>query len=938
MDRRLDSQEYFSLIRRLGNPLINQFTRVDSQEWDSQIGIGFHYPDVNLPKPPAFQYIDVNLDDEGLIRLSGERYLALNLAEMRTIKDLTKDPIFIQQRIEAGLEERLTDLELEVLAQTWSEHCVHKKFNGKWIYVSDDTDDESGLPNVTDSVFKSIIKPATYAIIADRNIDWLISVFEDNSGVFKINERINGSHKVETHNHPSSLDGFGGANTGVGGVIRDNDSTGIFMDIVSSQWWSIFVNPTSYRDLSLDIQSPLRTLETVVGGVEDYGNKMGIPTMSVNVMFDDSYLKCAVGVGAVAVAPAEINGRKTHLKDIKPGYVAYTLGGKVGKDGIHGATGSSMDLSSDAETSSQVNQSVQIGNPIIEKNVFETQRILAYKGIIAASQDCGAGGWSSALGELAKLLDDFESKRYGIQQRYKYCGIDEQSLVEDRLAGLEGVLELNSVGSPFVEQLKYEIASGEIFNLETNGRGGAEVDLTYVIEKYLGLTSWEKIVSEAQEREVVVVKKERSAELEEICKHNNVEAVKIAEFNNSGMLKVIDQNMTVGLLPVQFLHRGLPQMIIYAHHRPCNYREPEITEKLDLTNTFLELIGRANTQLFDWILTRFDHEVQGGSVVKPLVGKGMGKSDAISYHPVLTEKEVLIESLGNNLLQGDIDAYHMGRNNVVDSIGRIISAGGNLEKICFNGNTLCPKPETDPSVAAKVIRMLKGSADAEIYFGTPRISGKDSTSMERSYISTETSREVRVKARPAIVMSGLGVVEDDSTATTADFKIPGDAVYVIGETRDELGASEFYQMKGFIGRNVPKSDFDEINPRYNKLPNAIKSGLVHSCQYVGRAGLALALANCSIAGDMGLDVNLDNIDNNLGRADKILFSETTGRFVVSVLQSRTREFEEKMQGIYCRQIGHVSSEHGFNVNYQGREVVRTTVPELRAKNKGEIRL
>lgn len=923
----LDENSYAGLKKLLGNIIINDF-RVHN-DWKS--GIPAEYPDVSLDKVAPFKYVDLSAD---LLKISNDRLLSLNLAEMETIRDLFKDEGFAAKRKSFGLDAQVTDAELEALAQTWSEHCCHKRFNADWIYTSDDPNDEAGLPSVTHSVLKSIIMESTNQI----SPDWLVSVFKDNAGVIKLNDRWNISHKVETHNFPSGVDGFGGANTGTGGVLRDPASTGTYMDPVSSQWNFRVPPPDSCTDLPFDIQSPSRALSTIVDGVEDYGNKMGIPTMSGAVMMHDGWLKPAVYVGCVAVAPAQIDGKLTHVKDVRPGYVALTLGGKVGKDGIHGATASSIEGRVGDEKRKDVNQSVQIGNPIVEKEVFEVMKILQLQGLIEASQDCGAGGWNSAVGELAGLLCELEEKRFVAQAEFKKRGIVADGSVDERLAVAASIdaLELNELASPVTDLLKREIASGDIFSRESNGKGGVVLDLSSVKEKYAGLEGWEKLVSEAQEREVIVVKEENVARILEICDHLEVEALQIGEFNDSGYYHVKDQHQTIAFLPVDFLHHGLPKKTIKAHWTPCSNLEPELFALEDLTETALKLLARPNMQLYDWIMTRYDHEVRGGSRIKPIVGIGRGRSDAIAYVPVLGEKETVIETWGSNPWQGDIDAYHMGRNNVVDAIGKMIAVGGNLDKVTFNGNTTCPNPEGSPEVAAKVIRMLKGAADAQIVFGTPTISGKDSTSMSKSYTSTVTGEKVTKTAKPELLLSALGVLPDDSTLITADFKLPHDSIYVVGDTRDECGGSEWYFMHDETGRNVPKSNLDEIKSRYLALNSAIKSKLVHSAQYVSKGGLAFALANSAIAGDLGIDVVLDPVDE-LGRADKLLFSETTGRFVVSVHASKKREFESVMKDRYVKEIGWVREDKKFLVSYDGNNVISSDVDVVRKENKGAIR-
>ena len=936
------SQDNLLLLQKqLGNPLIHEFRVFGKAEWNPATGVGFHFPYVNLPQVEAFRYVDIDISDTDLMELSDGRLLALNLGEMHTIQGLYKDNGYLEERAKIGLEAKPTDAELESFAQKWSEHCCHKKFNAAWEYTSDGPDglnDEAGLSRVTDSIFKSIIKASTERI--SNSIGWLVSVFEDNAGVIQLNKRRNLSHKVETHNHPSSLDGFGGANTGTGGVIRDPGSTGKGMNPVSSQYWFRTPHPDSYKELPPDIQSPARTLETVVAGVEDYGNKFGLPTQCGNVFIDDGWLKPGVYVGCVAVAPSEVNGIQTHTKNIEPGYMALSLGGRVGKDGIHGATASSLSLSSDAEQRQDVNQSVQIGSPIVEKGVFEVMDLLERLGYIEAAQDCGAGGWNSAVGELAELLHKLEKKRDEIQSLFEEKGITRETTDHEKLAACSGIFPVKRA-SPFYDQLRFEIESGNIFSRKSSGKGGVVMDLTHAPEKYAGLTGWEKLISEAQEREVIVIRPENLERVLEICKHHNVETTKIAVFDDTGYYHVRDQGTPIVFLPIDFLDQGLPQMRIKAHWTPSKNQEPEIEPLENLTDTLLSLVGRPNMQNYDWIVTGYDHEVLGGSLIKPLVGAGKGRSDAIAYRPVLGEKEVVIEAWGSNPWQGDIDPYHMGRNNVVDAVGKIIAAGGHLPdrstyKITFNGNTTCPTPESDPYVAAQVMRMLKGAADAEEAFNAPTISGKDSTSMERSYIST-AGNEVHVKAKPELLMSGIGVIPDDSTLTTSDFKLPGDTIYIVGETKNELGASEFYLMHGETGRNVPKSDFAEIKTQYDQMTAAIEKGLVHSCQYVAKGGLAASLANSSIGGDLGVFVELSALDIPPGmRPDTLLFSESTGRFVVTVHPSKQKEFEESMNGVYLKRIGDVRKDKEFKITNYETVVVATTVDQLREANKGTI--
>ncbi|MBU1975740.1 MAG: hypothetical protein KKG59_05030, partial [Nanoarchaeota archaeon] len=466
---------------------------------------------------------------------------------------------------------------------------------------------------------------------------------------------------------------------------------------------------------------------------------------------------------------------------------------------------------------------------------------------------------------------------------------------------------------------------------------GAILDLTNAPEKYKGLMSWEKLISESQERNVLVIKPENLEKVMEICRHYGVSATKMANFTDDGYYHVKDHDQTVVYLPMDFRNQGLPQMEIKSHWIPPEVYEPELPILQDLTQTALDLLGRPNIQSFDWVSTRYDYEVRGGSFLKPLAGPGKGKNNAIAYRPVLTEKEIVIESSGSNPWQGDIDSYHQGINGVVDAIGRTIAAGGSMDQLTFNGNLTCPKPENDEYIAAQVMRLLKGASDAELAFGTPRISGKDSTSLEREVLNTETNEIETVKAKPELMMSSLCVIPDESTITSTDFKLARDLIYLVGDTRDELGGSEYYLMKGETGANVPKSDSDELKPRYQTVVDAVKSGVVHSAQYLEKGGLWAGLANSAIGGRLGAEIDLTPISNGLERADKILFSQTTGRFLVTVHPENKKYFEKQMEGIYTEQIGVVNETNNVDVTYMGKQTIKTEVDNMKFMNQGEIK-
>ena len=282
-----------------------------------------------------------------------------------------------------------TDVEIEVLAQTWSEHCKHKIFNSQITY----SDDKGS--SVINSLFNTFIKRATKEI----NKPWLVSVFTDNAGVIKFNEDYNLVMKVETHNTPSALDPYGGAITGIVGVNRDPLGTGIGARLIFNTDVFCFASPFYDKELPPRLLHPKRIFEGVRRGVEHGGNKSGIPTVNGCIVFDERYLgKPLVYCGTGGIMPSMINGKPSHLKEIHNGDLIVMTGGRIGKDGIHGATFSSLQLDEDSPVTA-----VQIGDPITQKKMLDFLLEARDKGLYSSITDDGAGGLSSSVGEMAQL-------------------------------------------------------------------------------------------------------------------------------------------------------------------------------------------------------------------------------------------------------------------------------------------------------------------------------------------------------------------------------------------------------------------------------------------------------------------------------------------------------------------------------------------------------
>ncbi|RLC66983.1 MAG: phosphoribosylformylglycinamidine synthase, partial [Chloroflexi bacterium] len=494
-------------------------------------------------------------DDEELLHLSRERVLFLSLEEMQAIRAefcrLGRDP---------------TDVELETLAQTWSEHCQHKTFKASISYTC-----RGGMPRYLpqgqplassgEETITGLLR--TYIRAATEHLahPWVRSAFVDNAGIIEFDDDFDVSFKVETHNHPSALEPFGGANTGVGGVIRD--VIGVSARPIANTDVLCF-GPLDLpdREVPAGALHPRRIAQGVVAGIEDYGNKMGIPTLSGAILYDRGYTaNPLVFCGCVGLAP-----RERHRREPQPGDICVALGGATGRDGLHGATFSSAELTH--ETGQTVGSVVQIGDPITEKALLEAVIRARDEGLCHAITDCGAGGFSSAVGEMGREI-------------------------------------------------------------------GVEVDLHDIPLKYPGLLPWEIWLSEAQERMILAVPTENLSRLSEICANFDVDWTVIGRFTGDGRLRVRYGDRIVADLDMRFLHEGWPRRTLRAEWTPPVLPEPEIAPPADLTYVLLSMLAHPDVASKEAIIRRYDHEVQGATIVKPLVGAtNDGPSDAAVLRPL----------------------------------------------------------------------------------------------------------------------------------------------------------------------------------------------------------------------------------------------------------------------------------------------------------------
>ena len=783
---------------------------------------------ISLGRPYEFELLTVALrdrNDEQLTELSRSGQLFLNLVEMQTIRQ----HFDLQQRDP-------TDIELETIAQTWSEHCSHKTLAGR-IHYRDEKQDRQFANMLRETIF------AATATIRKKlgGDDWCVSVFEDNAGIVKFDERHNVCIKVETHNHPSALEPYGGANTGLGGVIRDPLGTGLGAKPICNTDVFCFAPPeTPYDDLPPGVLHPKIVAKGVVAGVRDYGNRMGIPTVNGAVLFDERYLgNPLVYCGNVAIIPVD----KCH-KQLQPGDLIVTVGGRTGRDGIHGATFSSAELTEESESLS--GGAVQIGNAITEKMMADVILDARDRGLYSAITDCGAGGFSSAVGEMGA---------------------------------------------------------------ET----GAEVWLERAPLKYAGLSYTEIWISEAQERMVLAVPPQNWDELHRLCAAEGVEATVIGEFQATGRLVLKYRDRQVAGLAMSFLHEGRPAVVREAVYEPPKPVAVQLPHKNRYDDDLKQILGSLNVCSKEWVTRQYDHEVQGGSVIKPLVGvENDGPSDAAVVRPDLTSSRGLVISCGMNPRFGDLDPYWMAASAVDEAIRNNVAVGANPARIAVLDN-FCWGNTDRPEVLGSLVRAALGCHDAAVAYQTPFVSGKDSLNNEFSYTDADGNKQ-NVTIPPSLLISALGQMDDVNQAVSMDLKEPGNLLYLIGPTHNELGGSHYAMVNGLEGGNVPRVDMERAPETVAAVHEAICRGLLRSCHDLSEGGLAVAAAEMAFAGGLGIELDLKQMAAAREFEDAVLlFSESNTRFLIEVPQRHERALRAIFGGMFetrlpLVKLGHVA-EH-----------------------------
>jgi phosphoribosylformylglycinamidine synthase II len=764
------------------------------------------------------------LDTEQLLRISQDRRAALDVPEMQVIQE------YFQSE-----GRNPTDVEFEMIAQTWSEHCVHKTFKAMITWDEAQQVDVKHPP--INGLLKTYIQAATHEIAAP----WVLSAFKDNAGIIDFEAGLEISFKVETHNHPSAIEPFGGANTGVGGVIRD--VLGVSAKPIAA------TDVLCFGPLDLPIHTlpegvlhPRRIQSGVVAGVQDYGNKIGIPTVSGAILYDPGYIaNPLVFCGCVGIAP-----KGSHPSCPAPGDRVIVIGGRTGRDGLRGATFSSMTM--DAQTGQVAGASVQIGDPITEKGLIEVVLRARDQKLYHAITDCGAGGLSSAVGEMSSTC-------------------------------------------------------------------GADIELKDVRLKYPGLAPWEIWLSEAQERMVLAVPLDSVPALQTICSLFEVALTDIGEFTASGRLVVRYAGQVVLDLDNHFLHHGIPQRKLLARLPvlPENNRQelPTLVNE-SYNHALLEELSAPDTASKENMIRIYDHEIQGGTVIKPLVGvHGDAPSDAVVLKPVGScQQHGIVLSAGINPQYGKVDGYRMAVSVIDEAVRNAVAVGADPERIALLDN-FCWGDPMRPETLGSLVEAARGCHDAARHYNTPFISGKDSLNNE--YLGADNQRHA---IPPTLLISAIGVIQDISKVVTMDLKQAGAPFYLLGKL--DLDPPRVPGLPAYAPA------------LYRVLHQAIQLGFVNASHDLSEGGLAVAAAEMCIGGRLGLTLQMD-----IDPISAVLFGEVNGCLLVEVTAESTVDFEGLLKGLPWQKIGVVSPDPHFKVFHHHKPVISIPLPALLDAWKGE---
>ncbi|MFW5898272.1 MAG: phosphoribosylformylglycinamidine synthase subunit PurL [Candidatus Saliniplasma sp.] len=757
-------------------------------------------------KDVHFELHEVNIlgaEDEDLEEISQESGIGLSLSEMKTVKEHFKK-----------LGRNPTDLELEALGQAWSEHCCYKSS-------------------------KCILKDTVFDIDAPQNI----YVIEEDAGVVEFDDDHAYVVALESHNHPSAIEPYGGAATGIGGIVRDVTCMGAqplaFVD-------PLFFGPLDmdYEDLPKGTKHPRYLFHGVVDGISDYGNRLGIPTLSGMVYFDESYLtNCLVNVGCIGIAKKDELIR-SRVKE--PGDIYIMAGGRTGRDGIHGVTFASDELHEGSEEEDI--GAVQVGDPITKEPLIHASLELNRKGLLQGMKDFGGGGLSCVAGEMA-------------------------------------------------------LAAGY----------GAVIQIDKVPLKQPDMAPWEIWVSESQERMMYAVKEENVEDVLHICKKWDVEATVVGHVIKEPRMKVYYDEEKIMDLDLEFQTGGPSYCRPVEMIRKAEGLEEKLPrEPKDYNKVLLQLLESDNINSKEWVIRQYDHEVRANTIIKPLQGElnKQGPGDASVIKPLEDSFKGIAVTTDVNPSQTYLDPEKGAMSTVEEAFRNLIAVGARPHSLadCLNyGNPEKPERLGDFELTANGFEKMART------LGIPFISGNVS-------FYNETDKGP-VKPTPSILACGL--IDDVRDSVTMDIKDRDNYIYMVGETKDEMGASEYYKLVDGLSGDVPEVDVEQFETSMEEMLEAHSKGLITSCHDVSLGGLAVSLSEMCLAGDIGAEIS---VEGDI-RIDKLLFSESNTRWLVEVEEENVDEFKSNFT-VPCTKLGRTGGKI-LVIKHRGNEVVDLPVKDIR---------
>lgn len=804
----------------------------------------------------------IPLEEEALEKINSERGLALSKTEIQTI--IAHYQVESLERKQKGWQGFITEVELECLAQTWSEHCKHKIFAANIEYSESQGDFPAIGKKDISSLYKSYIQKSTKEL---SDCGYLVSVFKDNGGIVDFDKNLNVCVKVETHNSPSALDPYGGAITGILGVNRDILGCGIGakpianMDVFCLSEKELFPSETSPDRPEL-LKDPSVIFRGVHKGVEDGGNQSGIPTINGNLRFDSEFAaKPLVFVGSVGIMPKSVQGRPSHEKEISAGDLIVVAGGRLGKDGVHGATFSSLALQDNVAPNV-----VQIGDPITQKRVLDFTLLARDRGWIRAITDNGAGGVSSSIGEMAQFSNGarMDLSRHPV----KYPGLEYWEMLI----------------SESQERMSYAVSPQNIDNFLALAQDmGVEASVlgTFTETGFFEIHYGEK----------------------ELARLN-------LDFLHNGLEKMQLKAHFAGPQEYDEYHRETPKSV-YAEG--------------DLVGVLKTLLNSPNIASREFMVRSYDHEVQGATRLKPFTGSRQHTSNdagVIDLHVHGGEENNSLV-LANGLCPqfSYYDTYLMATKAVDIAVRNVVAVGGSPHRMALVDNFCWPDPlekKSNPDALHKMsqlVRACEGIYDAAHAFRAPFVSGKDS--MKNDFIGkTRSGGTIKISVPPTLLVTAIAQNPEAQKTISAEFKKAGDRIYLIGKPTASLYGSVYASEINVTVEKPEYPNLQENSALYKRLYEGIRKSLLSSCHTVLEGGFLVAALESCFGNGLGMKLSLESFKWSE------LFSETGSLFLVSISPENQAAFEEHFQNDFIF-LGETQSSEKVEFEYQGHSQALT---------------